>query len=156
MENIISFYKLMLIVSVVAILILIYGTVRRCYLNIDDPLMKTLFNEKYKNYLDGWGLSHVIFYALLTQLYPQYWLSISIIGILWEITEHILRTNIVYMYKCHLNPDTNVDEWWYGRWQDIVMNTIGQILGFSFKKYGVSLIIYPILYVLLFVSHILI
>jgi hypothetical protein len=108
-----------------------------------------------KSFTDGWGLIHLTFYALLTYLYPQYYLEIFIIGVLWEIIESInmSKGKPFYMSSCNINTNTDdINEWWNGRWQDIIMNTLAQLFGYMLYKKGLSFIIFPLMYISIIVG----
>ena len=81
-----------------------------------DPL-RLSFHKGF----DGWSLTHVVYYSFLSYNYPQNIQFLLISGILWEIFEHyfgILTKN----------------KWWFGRFEDLLMNGIGIFIGFTLKN----------------------
>lgn len=114
--------------------IAMYGTYRCNHPDFKDPLSKSLITG-LENYTDGWGILHLLFYSFLTYLYPKHWLLICITGVLWEGVEMIFKHKPFYLDKCNLNLSKN---WWYGRYEDIIMNTIGVVIGYSLKNYKVT------------------
>lgn len=120
-----------------ALAIVIYGTIRCKVPNFKDPLTTKLAPPPWDKFFDGWGLSHFAFFGLLAYMYPkpQYLVFIAIVGVLWEIIESIFHDHPFYLSKCNYKLDTdNADGWWYGRWQDIVMNTTGMLTGLLLRK----------------------
>jgi hypothetical protein len=114
----------------------LYGTFRCSNPNFKDPLIGGLTNNIEANkFLDGWGVSHFLFYFLLTLFFPQHWLFITLIGISWEIIE----TRPFYILNCKaydlIKTDPDYTPWWYGRWQDIIMNSSGVTLAIFIRTY---------------------
>lgn len=98
-------------------------------------------NYNYTNYsflneyFDGWGISHFILYAIMVYNFPKNWLFIIIIGIIWEFIEILLSYNtFLNCYLLNYGRD-KYTKWWYGRYQDIIMNIFGVIFGLYLKKY---------------------
>ena len=100
-----------------------------------------IFDKKYNftnykfldNYLDGWGISHFVLYGIMTFIYPKYWLFIFIIGILWELFEYYLEHNLIL--NCYVLNDSNIKQkYWYARYQDIIMNTLGILVALLLKN----------------------
>ena len=144
------------ILSLIMILIIIlYGTYRCKNSSFKDPFTKTIFPKPLKNYLDGWGLFHFLFYALLTSLYPNYWIHIFIIGILWEIIETSVKNKPFYIGKCNVNISTDeLNGWWYGRYEDIIMNSFGQLFGYWIANKGITSFIFIPLYIIVILFQI--
>lgn len=111
--------------------IMAYGTYRCNNTNYKDPLTGSLFGPPLNNFLDGWGITHLLFYTALTFAYPSEWLFISAMGVVWEVIEHSVKDKPFYLSKCKYNMETDKGGWWYGRWQDVVMNSLGVVIGHS-------------------------
>ena len=96
--------------------------------------------------LDGWSLSHFVFFLLIAVQFPEknYLIVAFIFGILWELFE--------YYYGKHnrdhgqgwlgghckkLATDKGKDSnWWYVKFSDIIMNILGLYCGYHlYKKY---------------------
>jgi len=115
--------------------IIIYGTYRCKTPDFSDPLTNSVFDGELKNFFDGWGIAHLIFYLVLTYLFPRKAPLIFIFGVAWEIIESIFHDHPFYISKCDYRLTTDQQSgWWYGRWQDIVMNSIGMIIGYSLRR----------------------
>ena len=132
-------YILLLFINI-AILILLFSFVK-CKKILDikyDILTKSYNYTNYSflnQYLDGWGISHFILYAVMVYIFPKNWLFILMIGIIWEFIEVLL--SYYSILNCYLlNYGRNkYTKWWYGRYQDIIMNIFGIIFGLYLKKY---------------------
>ncbi len=115
-----------------ALIIILYG-LYRCYnTNFVDPFAKSFVNNNILNkYLDGWGILHLFFYMLLTYLYPERWFLTWIIGVVWEVIELSSKDKPFYMPDCfYTSKDNTKGPWWYGRYEDIIMNTLGGAIGY--------------------------
>jgi len=66
-------------------LIFSYGQYRCSNKNFKDPLEKKIGIPG----LDGWSLSHIMFFMLMGYLFPNTFIQTMTMGILWEIFEHI-------------------------------------------------------------------
>lgn len=110
--------------------IFMYGRWRSKNPNYRDPLMIKFLGTN----LDGWSGLHLFHYMLLGYLYPeQAQLSLGA-GIAWEAFEHFLGEHrpswLGGFGDCQDNINVKKNEkWWYGRWSDLVVNTIGFYTG---------------------------
>lgn len=121
------------IISLICVfIIIVYGTYRCKNTNFVDPLTKSFFPSPLNKFLDGWGISHLVFFLILGYLYPQtqFLIYSFILGVIWELIEYSIKDHPFYLSKCKYNIGTdNTKHWWYGRWQDIIMNSIGLLIG---------------------------
>tara|TARA_B100001094_G_C18192832_1_gene808465 strand:+ start:681 stop:1106 length:426 start_codon:yes stop_codon:yes gene_type:complete len=123
------------------LLIFIYGFYR-----CKSPEKKDILEKEYILNLDGWSLTHLIFFSIVAYNFPtkKYLIASFILGIIWELGELILswvtinnRLGSWSLFDCKkLNTDKN-DEgvWWYAKESDIFMNLLGLIIGYSLHKY---------------------
>jgi|UniRef100_A0A6C0JPP1 hypothetical protein len=125
--------NILAIFILVAIIIILIG-----YLNCnktanDYNIFSKNYNfTKYKlldNYLNGWELAHFILYGILTYIYPKEWFFIFMIGILWEFIEEFF-SQLDLKYCFHKNY-----EYWYSRYEDIIMNSLGIGTALIIKKF---------------------
>ncbi len=151
MKSLKQYFMIFILCFLCAFIIVLYGTWRCKNKSFTDPLTETLIGgESMKSYTDGWGLLHFVFYAFLTYLYPKYVIPIFIMGVIWEIIESMSKDTPFYLTSCNTEIDSDKQKaWWYGRWQDIVMNTLGQLFGYILYKYNISFLIFPFLYFLI-------
>jgi len=111
--------------------IVTYGTLR-CRGTFVDPLTWSPVGAPWNKFLDGWGVSHLLFYAVLGYSFPHRLLFITLLGVLWELLEMRFKEHPFYLSKCKYEaqaPGEGYEHWWTGRWQDIVNNTVGLVLG---------------------------
>ena len=133
--NIKPFLNITLIAFACVIAIILYGTFR-CKVktgSFTDPLTKSITPSPFDKYLDGWGISHFLFFALLGYLYPYPTTILYswILGVLWELLEFYAKDHPFYISKCNYTITTDAGTgWWYGRWEDIMMNSLGLLIGF--------------------------
>lgn len=138
------------ICAVCVIVIVAYGSYRCQKPSFKDPLTRVFAPAPFDKFLDGWGVAHLLFFTMLGYLYPRPHLLmfIFVLGVVWELIEYSIKDRPFYLSKCASAPiiDNRLDSggttttttttpmpplsnWWYGRWQDIVMNTIGMTTG---------------------------
>ena len=122
------------------IIICSYGSYR-----CKNPQYKDLLETPLHIFgLDGWSLSHFVFFVLIGAQFPEknYLIVATIFGILWELFEHYYgkhRPGWLGGYGDCKNLQSDKEEdgnWWYGKWTDIVMNILGLYCGYHlYKKY---------------------
>ncbi len=131
------YLQILLCAIVIVFLIVIYGTIRCKTTDFVDPLTKSIFPEPLSNYLDGWGISHFLFFTFLGYKFNtlRYIIFAFILGVLWEIIELMFKNKPFYISKCNYKISTDKGEgWWYGRYEDIIMNTLGLAFGYYMSK----------------------
>ena len=106
-----------------------YGKYRCNHKEFKDPLETQLFLG-----LDGWSAAHFFFFMLIGYLFPKTFTISLIIGICWELFEHLYGKHRPgwlggYGDCMDLASDRDTGNWWYGKWTDIVCNSAGFILG---------------------------
>lgn len=92
--------------------------------------------------LSGWPLSHFLLFAILGYLYPDSWIFMTIMGILWECIEHAI--NLIQPGRPEHRPSaltqteddetTEYTHWMAGRSQDILFNSAGLLVGIGAHK----------------------
>lgn len=108
-----------------------YGTFRCTQKDYVDPLTKSLLPAPFDGFTDGWAFLHFACFCLITYLFPQHYILIWILGVSWEIIEFIFKDHPFYFSDCKYKLTTDKDEgWWYGRYEDIIVNTLGMYLGY--------------------------
>ena len=131
----------------VVILIIIYGQFRCAFPGFSDPL-----SIHGMVYVDGWLLSHFILFALAGYFFPKHFYVAVIIGILWELVEYSFGIHTPKLLKCedqpkkakfqylNRNKDKTLaeknDAWWYGRYEDVVVDILGFMTGYFIKTYS--------------------
>jgi hypothetical protein len=119
--------------------IVLYGTFRCNTTTYKDPLTFTLIQHgPFGELIDGWSITHFCLFAILAFLYPtwQYLLFIVILGVAWEIVESVFKDHPFYLSSCKYNiTSDNGTGWWYGKYSDILINSLGMITGLVVRKY---------------------
>ena len=118
--------------------IIAYGTYRCNTKDYVDPLTKSIGPASLNRFLDGWGITHFMFYGVLAYMFPdkRSLMFIAGLGVAWEIIEVIFKEHPFYLSDCKYPPQTDADGdgWWYGRWEDIIMNSLGMATGYIIRK----------------------
>lgn len=81
--------------------------------------------------LDGWSMTHFVFFLFLGYLFPGNFLFILILGSSWELIEYWIGKNnksLMSGFDCNLNK-LKQDEWWYGKISDLFVNLLGYMIG---------------------------
>lgn len=73
----------------------------------------------YKSCIDYWHIFHILLYILIGILYPNQYILITILSILWELFEHYSFKYIVLFCSDPI----------CGRLEDVFLNIIGYIIG---------------------------
>lgn len=127
-----AYFSICLIYIIAVLMILSYGLVKCHFPEFVDPLTIKLANTPYDILRDGWAISHFVLFMIVGYMYPQihYMIFASFLGVLWEAIEYGVRDTSIFPSSCVQNMITNNStRWWYGRWQDIVMNSYGLLVG---------------------------
>lgn len=129
--------RIVLAFFVTVFIIVVYGTLR-CKIGFTDPLIHSLLGPPLDKYTDGWAFTHFVFYGYLAYSFPEprnlafVWVS----GVVWELVECVFRERPFYISDCSKGVTAHGKEgWWYGRWQDVVVNTIGMAVGYTLRKH---------------------
>ncbi len=105
-----------------------YGKFRCNHPNYKDPL-ETRITEDF----DGWSLTHFFLFMYVGHIRPDTFFFATLIGILWELFEHYYgekRPGWLGGYgDCEMRTDRQNDNWWYGKYSDIVANSLGFFIG---------------------------
>lgn len=127
------YVNITLLCALTVLVIVLYGTYRCKTSGFTDPLTLSLFPAPWNKFLDGWGLTHLFYFMFLGYMYPslKYVAYSWILGLIWEIIEFSMKDHPFYISRCKYTFTTdNGTGWWYGRWQDLVMNSIGLMIGY--------------------------
>ncbi len=139
--------------------IVLYGTYRCRSPQFEDPFTHSVVGDHPLNkYIDGWGLLHFWFFTTLAYWLPNCWAWLIVAGVLWEVVEMMFREHPFYFTKCDAAVEENKDGWWYGRWQDLVMNALGVWCGLALRQYGLTQpkMVFPLGFVLIGVFQVLV
>jgi hypothetical protein len=119
-------------------IIILYGYFLR-KTKTQDFLAKRIFHHPICQDIDGWSVSHLLFFGLLGFLYPGRHLQFLTMGVLWEIIETGLGQNKLEVSGKRLqllgeqDEDGNMtgeeDAFWYGKESDIIVDIAGYCVG---------------------------
>jgi hypothetical protein len=127
-------YGLMTVILLCTVLAIFLYERYMCVLNIRDAMTQPFLPEPFENVSDGWAISHIALYAILAYLFPSRLVLLFFIGVAWEILEEtygwIIR-NTDYKPTACQNVSDKMTTWWYGRWHDLVSNSIGLLAGYG-------------------------
>ena len=127
-------WKYPLLIIMPLLFIFPYGKYRCTHKEFKDILETELLFG-----LDGWSLTHFLFFLVVGYVYPQTYILSMCIGISWELFEHYYgkeRPGWLGGYgDCNdLATDKESGNWWYGKWSDILCNNAGYLLGMFLRK----------------------
>lgn len=132
MENVPDYIVLGGVLLGCILVIILYGSYRCRYMTSADPITYCPTTGVLCNFIDGWGILHMLLFGILTYFYPHRWFELFILGVLWEGLECIASEHPFYITKCREIHKSS--QWWYGRWSDIVMNSIGITIGYNIAR----------------------
>lgn len=137
------------IFAAIGLSVFVYGKIRCLLKNnkkFQDPLSKNI-----NIYADGWLMSHFVFFAFIGYYYPDKLYISMTLGFLWEILEILIGTiqpkflqNIAKCTKIDLQKqdavqvNNNEMNWFYGRYEDILIDFLGFVTGYFIKNYNFS------------------
>jgi len=95
-----------------------------------DPMLKSFTNSYMKKYLSGWSISHFILFLFIGYYYSNCFIVAMLYGILWEIFEYVVGEFFPMLFPTlAYQIDPTWTDWYYGRFEDIIMNFLGFIVG---------------------------
>ena len=118
------------------ILIFLYGYIIRST-KTKDHLETEFYNSNLLPNIDGWSVTHFVFFCALGILYPNHHLTALMAGIGWEYIEQFLGTNKIIISGKRVKlvgeqkSDGTYDDdaYWYGKSSDMVVNILGYSIG---------------------------
>ena len=115
-----------LVVQIPVLFIFSYGQYRSQNPTYIDPLMLGIGVGD----LDGWSITHFCWFGLMGYLFPTKAIEVLGMGAVWEGTEWCLgevRPAVMGGFgDCPNNINAKRHEkWWYGRFSDLIINTLG-------------------------------
>lgn len=131
----------------IIILVLLFVIAGNCYVNQIQEVFKQPVLVLPWTTIDWWSISHFTFYFILSFLYPHYICTFFVGSVIWEIVEDALApTHSKVLVDCSVtyenswidtfktvwcNHTAREKDYWYGKWDDIIMNSLGLIAGFA-------------------------
>lgn len=109
---------------IVVIVIICYG-IYNCLINKKDILQYKWFQQNYLKSFDGWLFSHFILFFIMGYLFPHSIRLSFLFSVIWELFEYLTsKYGLLY-----LKDKGCYHTWWYGKWEDIAINSIGLLIG---------------------------
>lgn len=132
------------VVYIVCVLaIILYGHFLR-RTKTKDVLARRLFHHPVCQDIDGWSVSHLLFFGLLGLLYPGHHLQFLLVGAFWEVVETALgqnrfelsgrRIQLIGEQDAEGGSTGKADAYWYGKESDIIMDVFGYAIGSSLAE----------------------
>ena len=86
---------------------------------------------------DIWALSHFAMYLIIAYNFPSHYLLLFLIGVGYELFEYYIGTTNNALKQLGPVSSDNDQSWWYGRYSDILFNTLGIITGAYLSPYRI-------------------
>jgi len=84
---------------------------------------------------DRWSISHILFFTLIGFFYPKTFYFSMIGGAIWEVIEFSLGYfKPKWFFDNWCLGVNNISEWWFYKWDDLLMNCIGFSIGMNLSK----------------------
>jgi hypothetical protein len=122
----------------VVLVIILYGYFLR-KTKTQDVLAKRIFHHPICQEIDGWSISHLVFFGLLGFLFPGHYLQFLLVGIGWEVIETGLgqhqfevsgkRLQLIGEQDEEGNSTGEKNAYWYGKESDILVDALGYAIG---------------------------
>jgi hypothetical protein len=110
---------------IVVVVIFGYGSYH-CSFTKKDGLQYKLFNHKLLSNIDGWCCTHFVLFSIMGYVFPHSIRLSFLFSVIWELFEYY---NEKYKPDITQNATNCNTIWWYARWEDIVINSIGLFIG---------------------------
>jgi hypothetical protein len=130
--------------SIACLLFIVLG--HRYQSTIQAPLKKEFLRIGDSIVVDWWSISHAVYFAVLGWWFPNHFWFFLLFGTAWELIEDYLsKDGDTKLVNCENKENKNKfvqmwcngiqDDYWYGKADDILMNTIGFLIGAGLKTY---------------------
>lgn len=130
------------IVFILTIIAILFINVGHIYRDKVQLVMKHKLITVPSFNLDWWSLSHAVLFALYGFIIPNHHMTFTMLGALFELLEDALSSDATtqladcttkdkknkVMCKFSINTD-----YWYAKWDDIIMNFIGYSIGSAIR-----------------------
>jgi len=129
------------VIVIIALLLIVLGNL---YMKQVQAKMKiTLLNIDGLE-IDWWSVTHIILYIYFGYFFPNYFVEFFIIGVIWELFESFFcQESVSKLLGCHKSEHiwcrglkkVNSCDYWYGKIDDLAMNSIGFIIGMQLARW---------------------
>lgn len=119
---------------IVLMFILVYGyCVKEKYVGTD------VLEKKFID-IDGcdyWAFTHFTLYMILGYMFPTHFVLFFSVGLGYEVAEYLIGATQNPIKSLGATSDNGDQSWWYGRYTDIIFNTLGLLTGiFLANQFG--------------------
>lgn len=128
---------------VVVLAIVVYGWILR-RTETKDRLATRIYHHPILQDIDGWSITHFLFFGCLGVLFPGQYLQFLLVGIGWEVIETVLGQNQLEVSGKRLQligdqddegkPTGKNDAYWYGKSSDIIVDILAYTLGSTWAE----------------------
>jgi len=132
------------IIIAVTILSIIFIMIGHVYREAIQAQLKNTIITVPKFDIDGWSITHFVLFMLFGFVQPGYPLTFMAVGVGWELFEDYLSADEnTKLVSCSTDKgmlrnfmcNGIQDGYWYGKWDDILCNTLGYVIGSSIRTY---------------------
>jgi hypothetical protein len=110
-------------VTVLLVIIILYYVLPPAWM--DATFISRLQIGGFK--LDWWHISHLWFYMVIGAYHPGHFWKYAALGAGFEVFEEVLGE--IQARSGDERRKKQGDEYWFGRWEDVVVNSIGYLIG---------------------------
>lgn len=119
---------------IVVVVIFYYGHYRCKHIKDHTDILEfQLFEHKSLKNFDGWCCTHFVLFSIMGYVFPHSIRLSFLFSVIWELFEY---SNEKFQPKflngitdCNSPNEHRNTGWWYGKWEDIVINSIGLFIG---------------------------
>ena len=102
---------------------------------ISDFMCVDFYHHEIMQKIDGWSISHLLFFMFLGYLFPGEHLQYFMLGTIWEVLECALSGSPLDQWSQDMGLSVGADKhFWYGKESDIIMNMLGYTIGSSISS----------------------
>jgi len=112
---------------IVVVIIFYYGHYRCKHIKDHTDILEfQLFEHKSLSCIDGWYCTHLVLFSIMGYVFPHSIRLSFLFSVIWELFEYY---NEKYKPDITQNATNCNTIWWYARWEDILINSIGLFIG---------------------------
>jgi len=119
---------------IVVVVIFGYGHYRCKHIKDHTDILEfQLFEHKSLKNFDGWCCTHFVLFFIMGYLFPHSIRLSFLFSVIWELFEYYngkYRPEVLKnIGSCESTNSNKNLLWWYGKWEDILINSIGLFIG---------------------------
>ena len=128
--------KILYFLFIVCIILHLFSFIRCTFLKFGINIDFLSYNKQNNLILNGWATSHFILYLIVGYLYPNEYLYVFSLGIIWEIYEYLFAKDKIFIsniYKFLCGEKDGIMQMVYNKY-DPLINLVGYIIGNFLSK----------------------